>query len=63
MQHTATVPECETQFYRTRPGQAGSLGLARLLPGVFIGEPEFEWQCQLSELKAVLGIKSLLWPH
>ena len=61
--HTATVPECETQFYRTRPGQAGSPGLARLLPGVFIGEPEFEWQCQLSELKAVLGIKSLLWPH
>ena len=65
MQHT--VPQCpsvkENFTESGQTGETGPLGLARLLPGVFIGETEFEWQCQLSELKAVLGIKTLLWPH
>ena len=59
MQHTVPQsPSVKENF--TEPGQTGEtgpLGLARLLPGVFIGETEFEWQCQLSELKAVLVLK------
>ena len=59
MQHT--VPQCPSVKENfTEPGQTGEtgpLGLARLLPGVFIGETEFEWQCQLLELKAVLVLK------